>query len=117
MDGLDARGTYGTTYEIHGNINESSIGRYASSGCVRMHNAEVRWLSDRVNTYTTVIILSSGSSFDAIGKANGYQVSVSASCSLSNPAGIDIPNGWVKYIHSWYFLYVSKEMAENSIMD
>lgn len=37
--GLEARGTYGTTYAIHGNANENSIGTYASSGCVRMHNS------------------------------------------------------------------------------
>lgn len=70
--GLEARGTYGTTYAIHGNANENSIGTYASSGCVRMHNSEVRWLYSHVNKYTLVVITHSNSSFDSIAKANGY---------------------------------------------
>jgi len=70
--GLDARGTYGTTYAIHGNSNESSIGRYVSSGCVRMHNNEVRWLFDQVNLYTKVIITNSGSSFEKLAVDHGY---------------------------------------------
>ncbi|MEH7374119.1 L,D-transpeptidase family protein [Neobacillus drentensis] len=70
--GLEARGTYGTTYAIHGNANENSIGTYASSGCVRMHNSEVRWLYSHVNKYTLVVITHSNSSFDLIAKANGY---------------------------------------------
>jgi glucan-binding YG repeat protein len=70
--GLEARGTYGTTYAIHGNANENSIGTYASSGCVRMHNSEVRWLYSHVNKYTLVIITHTDNSFDSIAKANGY---------------------------------------------
>ncbi|PFP31049.1 hypothetical protein COJ96_03580 [Bacillus sp. AFS073361] len=70
--GLEARGTYGTTYAIHGNANENSIGTYASSGCIRMHNSEVRWLYSHVSKYTSVIITHTDSSFDSIAKANGY---------------------------------------------
>jgi len=70
--GLDARGTYGTTYAIHGNSNESSIGKYVSSGCVRMHNNEVRWLFNQVNLYTTVIITNSGATFEKIAIDHGY---------------------------------------------
>ena len=70
--GLDARGTYGTTYAIHGNNNPASIGTYASSGCVRMFDEEVRWLFDHVKLYTPVIITKSTMSFDEIANANGY---------------------------------------------
>jgi glucan-binding YG repeat protein len=70
--GLEARGTYGTTYAIHGNANENSIGTYASSGCIRMHNSEVRWLYSHVNNNTVVIITHTDNSFDSIAKANGY---------------------------------------------
>ncbi|MGG3469197.1 L,D-transpeptidase [Neobacillus pocheonensis] len=70
--GLEARGTYGTTYGIHGNNNESSIGKYVSSGCIRMHNSDVRWLFSQVKNYTTVIITNSSNSSDSIAKANGY---------------------------------------------
>ncbi|WML58313.1 L,D-transpeptidase family protein [Neobacillus sp. PS2-9] len=86
--GLEARGTYGTTYGIHGNNNESSIGKYVSSGCVRMHNEEVRWLYEQVQLYTTVIITYSSSSFDAIAKANGYSATT---------------NGWVLNGGKWYY--------------
>jgi peptidoglycan hydrolase-like protein with peptidoglycan-binding domain len=73
--GLNARGTYGTTYAIHGNNNPNSIGGYVSSGCVRMLDHEVEWLFDNVPTNTTVIITSSGKSFDSIAASNGYKTS------------------------------------------
>lgn len=72
--GLDARGTYGTTYAIHGNANENSIGKYVSLGCVRMHNKDVRWLFDQVKLHTPVVITSSKLSFDDIAKANKLSV-------------------------------------------
>lgn len=68
--GLDARGTNGTTYAIHGNSNPSTIGKYVSLGCVRMHNEEVRWLFDQVKVHTPVVITNSKLSFEAIAKAN-----------------------------------------------
>jgi len=87
--GLDARGTNGDTYAIHGNNNESSIGNYVSHGCVRMHNSEIRWLFDQVQMYTPVIITNSNSSFEAIAKDNGYNV---------GPM-----NGWVQTNGKWYY--------------
>ncbi|MFN7252022.1 MAG: triple tyrosine motif-containing protein [Anaerobacillus sp.] len=72
--GLNARGTYGTTYAIHGNNNPNSIGTYASAGCVRMYNDDVRWLFEQVSLNTPVIITSSKDSFDRIATANGYIV-------------------------------------------
>ena len=92
--GLEARGTYGTTYAIHGNNNESSIGKYVSSGCVRMHNEEVRWLYSQVQLYTPVIITYSSSSFDTIAKANGFNVGGSVKV---------VKNGWVQSNGHWYF--------------
>ncbi|MFC4599854.1 L,D-transpeptidase [Cohnella hongkongensis] len=44
-------------YGIHGNNDEKSIGKYASAGCIRMHNKEVRWLYDRVDTSVPVLIV------------------------------------------------------------
>jgi hypothetical protein len=72
--GLNARGTWGTTYAIHGNNNPSSIGGYVSSGCIRMYESDVEWLFNQVPVYTTVIITSSGKSFDSIATAYGYKV-------------------------------------------
>ncbi|MBE4907158.1 L,D-transpeptidase family protein [Bacillus luteolus] len=71
--GLDARGTYGTTYAIHGNNNPASIGTYASAGCVRMHDDEVRWLFERVEKFTTVIITNTTESFDTIAASHGFE--------------------------------------------
>lgn len=72
--GLDARGTYGTTYAIHGNNNANSIGKYVSAGCVRMHNDDVHWLFEQVKIHTKVIIVSSSKSFDEIAKEKGFSV-------------------------------------------
>ncbi|WP_078429743.1 L,D-transpeptidase [Alkalihalobacterium alkalinitrilicum] len=72
--GLDARGTYGTTYAIHGNNNPASIGNYVSAGCVRMHNHEVRWLFDQVKLNTTVIITNTNNTFEQIARSRGYQI-------------------------------------------
>jgi glucan-binding YG repeat protein len=90
--GLEARGTYGTTYAIHGNNNKNSIGKYVSSGCVRMHNDEIRWLFDQIPLYTEVVIVHSDASFDAIATAYGYTVSVPAN---GNATQARILNGWV----------------------
>lgn len=73
--GLNARGTWGDTYAIHGNNNPSSIGKYVSSGCIRMYDEEVEWLFKQVKVNTPVIITSSGKAFNSIASANGYKVS------------------------------------------
>ncbi|WP_353653482.1 L,D-transpeptidase [Peribacillus frigoritolerans] len=75
---LHALGTNGTTYAIHGNSNPNSIGTYASAGCIRMHNEEFRYLFDLVHTGTSVIILHSNQSFEAIAAANNYPNTVPA---------------------------------------
>lgn len=73
--GINARGTWGTTYAIHGNSNPSSIGKYISDGCIRMYDNEVEWLYSQVKMNTTVIITASGKTFDSIALANGYKIS------------------------------------------
>lgn len=75
--GLNARGTWGTTYAIHGNNNPNAIGKYVSNGCIRMYDEEVEWIFSQVKVGTPVIITSSGKSFDAIAMANGYKVTAS----------------------------------------
>ncbi|MDM5199430.1 L,D-transpeptidase family protein [Fictibacillus enclensis] len=71
--GLNARGTWGTTYAIHGNNNAKSIGTYASAGCIRMYNNEVQWLFTRVKVNTPVVIVSSSKSYDSIASAYGLK--------------------------------------------
>lgn len=72
--GLDAMGTYGTTYAIHGNSNPDSIGKYVSAGCVRMHNEDVRWLYEQLNLYTPVIIGHYSANFEEAAKKVGYEL-------------------------------------------
>ena len=75
--GLQLRGTYGTTYGIHGNNNSSSIGKNVSAGCIRMYNDDVRWLYDQVPIGTTVILESSTKSYVDIAKS--YNVNLESS--------------------------------------
>ena len=46
-----------TMYRIHGTTEPESIGRSVSNGCIRMLNAHVEDLYDRVGVGTTVVVL------------------------------------------------------------
>ncbi|WP_025699288.1 L,D-transpeptidase, partial [Paenibacillus forsythiae] len=70
--GLDAYGTRGTTYAIHGNNKESSIGKYVSAGCIRMHNDDIHWLFPQVKKNTTVVITSTTLDMESIAIKYGY---------------------------------------------
>jgi len=56
---LGARAMYlsGTMYRIHGTNKPSSIGTHASSGCIRMLNADVIDLYGRTHIGTKVVVL------------------------------------------------------------
>jgi lipoprotein-anchoring transpeptidase ErfK/SrfK len=56
---LGARALYlgNTAYRIHGTNNPSSIGKHVSSGCIRMRDADVIDLYDRVALGTRVVVL------------------------------------------------------------
>lgn len=62
--GLNARGTGGSSYGVHGNNNPYSIGTHASSGCIRMYNDDILWLYDRVPLGTEVAIINSNENLD-----------------------------------------------------
>ncbi|CAH1054588.1 L,D-transpeptidase family protein [Paenibacillus pseudetheri] len=72
--GLEVNGTYGTTYAIHGNNNESSIGKYVSAGCIRMHNDDIHWLYPKIAKNTRVIITTSTLAMESIATKNGYSI-------------------------------------------
>ena len=44
-------------YAIHGTNSPGSIGHYVSYGCIRMYNADVMDLFDRVSVGTNVVVL------------------------------------------------------------
>ena len=55
---LGARALYigDTQFRIHGTAEPWSIGHAVSSGCIRMHNAEVIYLYERVNIGAIVVV-------------------------------------------------------------
>lgn len=55
------QGNRDTLYRIHGTSAPSSIGRAVSSGCIRMLNADVADLYERVPVGTEVVVLQGGS--------------------------------------------------------
>ncbi|GMB07717.1 L,D-transpeptidase-like protein [Thermolongibacillus altinsuensis] len=69
--GFDAKGTEGRTYGIHGTNAPSSIGRYISQGCIRMHNREIEALFPKVPIGTKVAVVKSYQSFEQLGKQYG----------------------------------------------
>ncbi|NHC42785.1 L,D-transpeptidase family protein [Bacillus sp. MM2020_1] len=64
--GLSKQEDGGYPYAIHGNANESSIGKYISGGCIRMHNNEVIQLFSKVNIGAKVVITTSKKTFNQL---------------------------------------------------
>ncbi len=56
---LGARALYlgNTLYRIHGTNQPSTIGTFVSSGCIRLENADIEDLFDRVQVGTRVVVL------------------------------------------------------------
>jgi lipoprotein-anchoring transpeptidase ErfK/SrfK len=56
---LGARALYlgKTLYRIHGTNQPSTIGKFVSSGCIRMLNRDIEDLYGRVNVGTRVVVL------------------------------------------------------------
>lgn len=59
------QGDVDTLYRIHGTFVPSSIGKAVSSGCIRMINADVADLYNRVPTGTRVVVMQGASPFVA----------------------------------------------------
>jgi lipoprotein-anchoring transpeptidase ErfK/SrfK len=70
---LGARAMYlgGTEYRIHGTNDPSTIGKFVSSGCIRLTNEDVADLFNRVDVGTRVVVLpkSGAPRFEASGTA------------------------------------------------
>ncbi|WP_230137514.1 L,D-transpeptidase, partial [Peribacillus frigoritolerans] len=58
-------------YGIHGTNQPSSIGKYISNGCVRMHKSDVERLYEKVPIGTKVLITLSNEDFKTLAKKNG----------------------------------------------
>jgi len=61
---LGARAMYlgSSAYRIHGTNNPSTIGKFVSSGCIRLTNEDVTDLFSRVNVGTRVVVLAKNTS-------------------------------------------------------
>ena len=55
--GISIAGTNGSVYGIHGNNNESSIGKSISNGCIRLHNIDAEWLFNLVTENKTIVVI------------------------------------------------------------
>ena len=98
--GLHIKGTYGTTYGIHGNNNESSIGKHVSGGCIRMHNSDIRWLFDQIPNYSDVIIKNSNKSFKQIAAEYGVTLEDYTSSGGAIKTGWQTENGKKYYYNA-----------------
>ncbi|MCC3869876.1 L,D-transpeptidase family protein [Terrisporobacter mayombei] len=96
--GLNMYG-YGTTYGIHGNNNESSIGKNVSGGCIRMHNKDVEWLYNKIRVGATVIIKSTSN--DDAWIANQYGIKLRNTWHTNNGYKYYCKSNG-KYATGWY---------------
>jgi lipoprotein-anchoring transpeptidase ErfK/SrfK len=69
--GVDAEGTDGRIYGIHGTNNPETIGKYITAGCIRMYNSDVEILFQEIPLGTKVMITSSDASFEELGVRAG----------------------------------------------
>jgi lipoprotein-anchoring transpeptidase ErfK/SrfK len=78
---LGARAMYlgSSQYRIHGTNDPSTIGKFVSSGCIRLTNEDVADLFARVNVGTKVVVLpKSAGHFEAKGNVTAHPAAVTA---------------------------------------
>jgi LysM repeat protein len=57
LTGIDGHAVGKASYGIHGTIDESSIGKMESMGCIRMHNADVEWVFDLMVEGKSIVLV------------------------------------------------------------
>src|SRR3954451_417387 len=96
---LGARAMYlGTSvYRIHGTNDPSTIGKFVSSGCIRLTNEDVTDLFGRVNVGTKVVVLPKNTSIHAPIMARGgdtkTSITVRPATAHVGPAVTTLPSG------------------------
>lgn len=65
-----------SAYRIHGTNDPSTIGKFVSSGCIRLTNEDVRDLFSRVVIGTKVVVLPKGGRLEASTKPKAMRVSM-----------------------------------------
>ena len=92
---LGARAMYlGTSqYRIHGTNDPSTIGKFVSSGCIRLTNEDVTDLFSRVNVGTKVVVLPKNAPIVARGGDSKTTISVRPVASHPRPPVTTLPSG------------------------
>jgi LysM repeat protein len=57
LTGIDGHAMGKASYGIHGTIDESSIGKMESMGCIRMKNADVEWVFDLLVDGKSIVVV------------------------------------------------------------
>jgi lipoprotein-anchoring transpeptidase ErfK/SrfK len=91
---LGARAMYlgNSEYRIHGTNDPSTIGKFVSSGCVRLTNEDVTDLFSRVNVGTKVVVLPKNAPVVAKGGDSKTVISVRPASTQPRPA-VTPPSG------------------------
>jgi lipoprotein-anchoring transpeptidase ErfK/SrfK len=91
---LGARAMYlgNSEYRIHGTNDPSTIGKFVSSGCIRLTNEDVTDLFSRVNIGTKVVVLPKNAPVVAKGGDTKTVISVRPAAA-PRPAATTLPSG------------------------
>ena len=92
---LGARAMYlgSSDYRIHGTNDPSTIGKFVSSGCIRLTNEDVSDLFSRVNVGTKVVVLPKNAPIMARGGDTRTNISVRPAAMHQRPAVTTLPSG------------------------
>jgi lipoprotein-anchoring transpeptidase ErfK/SrfK len=96
---LGARAMYlgSSEYRIHGTNDPTTIGKFVSSGCIRLTNEDVSDLFSRVNVGTRVVVLPKKASISAPIMARGGDtktaITVRPAATHPRPAVTTLPSG------------------------
>src|ERR1700676_5061432 len=92
---LGARAMYlgSSQYRIHGTNDPSTIGKFVSSGCIRLTNEDVADLFSRVDVGTRVVVLPKGAPLLARGADTKTTISVRPVAPKPRPAVTTLPSG------------------------
>lgn len=92
---LGARAMYlgSSEYRIHGTNDPSTIGKFVSSGCIRLTNEDVSDLFSRVNVGTRVVVLPKNAPIMARGGDTRTTISVRPAAAHPRPAVTTLPSG------------------------
>jgi hypothetical protein len=93
---LGARAMYlgASEYRIHGTNDPTTIGKFVSSGCIRMTNEDVSDLFSRVDIGTKVVVLPKNAPLEA--KATGAgtgTVTIRPTPAQARPVVVTTPSG------------------------